>query len=126
MKKLTKFLVPGILLLALLVAFYFLFMRPTGFTSPESVVEEYVNTLNNDECETYFNSETILICEQFISLLEDETVSIKSTSVSNNTVTVVLLVNDLEATFDFEVISVEPSTLRGVFTKSYYIIDDIK
>ena len=49
MMKLSKVALPIIIVIALLIAVYFLFMRPTGFTSPESVVESYIEGLNEEE-----------------------------------------------------------------------------
>ncbi len=126
MSKLFKPLLVIVVLGALVFAFYYLLMRPAGFTTEESVVEAFLADLDESNCEDYFIEETQDVCIQFVSLLEGEVVAITDVTNSGGTVTVDLTINDLEVTFVFEVVSVSPTGLKGILTKNYYYIDTVQ
>ena len=125
MSKILKPLMIFLLVGVLLFAFYYLTLRPSGFTSESEVVEAFLNDLDDSNCDEYFVNETRDVCINFVTLLKNEDISVIEVSNSGGRVTADITVNEIEVTFVFEVVGVDPGGLKGILTKYYYYIDTI-
>lgn len=125
MNKFFKLILTIIILLGLAATFYFLFMRPSGFTDQETLVSEYLINIDSEKCDTYFIEETQDICINFSDLLSEQVYTVDSLESSANEVTVTFTLNDVETTFIFVITTEEVTGIKGILTDKYYYIDTI-
>lgn len=123
MNKIFKSIVIVVVVGGFLFGFYYLFMRPTGFTTQEDVVSSFVESMNETDCSIHFTEETTDICTTFVGLFDDVAFTTTNMEAGTTSVDVTFVVGDVEEVFTFHVVVVEPSGLRGILTKYYYLID---
>lgn len=126
MNKLFRLIIILVIVSGFLFGFYYLFMRPVGYTSQVDLVNGYLSDLNVENCETHFIDETQDVCSEFVSLFDEVDFSLGDLVATNNLVEVTIIVGDNEDVFIFHIVSLEPGGLRGILTKEYYLIDYIE
>jgi hypothetical protein len=127
MKKLGKRFLIFVGFIGLLYLLYMFFVMPNGYTDKEVLVEDFIAGIGqSDSCETYFNEDTIGVCESFESQLDGKEVSVTDLNQVSSEVEVTLNVDGTDIPFTFYFQANDPGGIRGIFNDAYYLIDSIR